>query len=508
MNSKMHKQEEGGFTLVELAVTTVIITIVAISFFGLFISLVNSTIIAKRRAVALTLATDQMEAMKSLPYDSLVVQSPTTSTKTLNGVKYTISSLIRYADDAFDGCGAYPSQADKEKYCRNYPPPTGSSTDTNPNDYKVARVVVTDKTGKQLATVDTQIAARVAETSSTTGALFVTVLDASGTPISGASVSVANTTLTPNINKSDTTDNNGVVIFYGLPPDSGNDYITTASKTGYSTLNTIAASGSLQPTYPNQKILTQQSSAVTLTLAPMSANSLAVETTNTSGAALAGVKVYAKGGYKKYNLTTDTSYYFDNMSPTDTRPTTDASGLAAITGLVPYNKYVFCGDDGSSNCKIGNTTYYLAAAVPYGGTNSLNPIVVPTYESGNPPATTFDYGGTQYMQKVRLMLTTSSSFPRVYTMNPYQLSLAGGGLSAYQITFTGYNLSGSSAVLTQGSTTYNAITSSCTTTTTQLKCSYNLSSAVSGTPIQVAVSNASGTLTLPTTPLGGFNVVP
>lgn len=507
MVGKMHAEKEGGFTLVELAVTTVIIAIVAISFFGLFISLVNSTIIAKRRAVALTLATDQMEATKSLPYDSLVVQSPTSTVKTVNGVKYTIASVVRYADDAYDGCGSYPTTADKQKYCRNYPPPSGApTTDTNPNDYKVARVAVTDSSGKQLAMVDTQIAARVAETSSTTGALFVTVLDGSGAPISGATVVVTNTTLSPNINKSDTTDGNGVVIFYGLPPDSGNDFITTASKTNYSTLTTIAASGSLQPTYPNQKILTQQSSAVTLTLAPMNTNSLVVEATNTSGAPLSGMKVYAKGGYKKYNLTTDTAYYFDNVSPTDTRPTTDANGLAAITGLVPYGKYIFCGDDGTSNCKVGSTTYYLAAAVPYAGTNSLNPIVVPTYESGNPPATTFDYGGTQYMQKVRLMLTTSSGFPRVYTMNPYQLSIAGGGLAAYQITYTGYNLNGATAVLTQGSNTYNPAT--CTTTATQLKCTYDLSTTTSGTPMQVAVTNSSGTLTLPTTPLGGFNVVP
>lgn len=505
MGSKMHAQKEGGFTLVELAVTTVIITIVAISFFGLFISLVNSTIIAKRRAVALTLATDQMEATKSLPYDSLVVQSPTSTIKTVNGVKYTISSVVRYADDAYDGCGSYPTTADKQKYCRNYPPPASApATDTNPNDYKVARVAVTDKSGKQLAMVDTQIAARVAETSSTTGALFVTVLDGSGTPISGATVVVTNTTLSPNINKSDTTDGNGVVIFYGLPPDSGNDFITTASKTNYSTLSTIAASGSLQPTYPNQKILTQQSSAVTLTLAPMNTNSIVVETTNTSGAALSGVKVYAKGGYKKYNLTTDTSYYFDNMSPTDTRPTTDASGLAAITGLVPYGKYIFCGDDGTSNCRIGSTTYYLAAAVPYGGTNSLNPIVVPTYESASPPSTTFDYGGTAYMQKVRLMLTTSANFPRVYTMNPYQLSLADGNLNNYQVTFTGYNLSGASVTMAQGASSY---VGSCTGTATQQQCTFDLSTVTAGA-VQLSVTNGSGTLSLPTTPLGGFNVVP
>ena len=47
--------------------------IIAISFMGLYSSLIRSTIIAKRRAVATSLATGQMEYLKSLPYDSLAI---------------------------------------------------------------------------------------------------------------------------------------------------------------------------------------------------------------------------------------------------------------------------------------------------------------------------------------------------------------------------------------------------------------------------------------------------
>src|SRR5690606_5494020 len=135
-------------------------------------------------------------------------------------------------------------------YCRNYPPPSGSpNPDANPQDYKIAHVTVTDVTGKRLAQVDTQISSRVSETASTTGALFVTVLDESGNPLSGATVTVTNSTVTPNVNLSDSTDNNGIAIFYGLPPDTnGNDYQVAASKSGYSSLSTIEPFGSLQPT--------------------------------------------------------------------------------------------------------------------------------------------------------------------------------------------------------------------------------------------------------------------
>lgn len=528
-DSKMNKKVVGdaGFTLVELTVTIVIIGIVVVSFFGLFVSLVHSTIVARRRDAALTIATNQMEYLKSLPYDSLAVQGgsiyatsllPATKTTTLNGVKYTATTSIGYADDAYDGCGSYPTQTLKQTYCRNYPSPSGApATDQNPADYKLIHVSVTDNSGANLASVDTQVAARVSETASTTGALFVTVLDASGAPVSGATVTAKNTTITPNANVSDSTDSNGVAIFYGLPPDSGTDYVISASNTAYSSLTTISASGSLVPTYVSQKIISQASSAVTLVIAQQGTNSLFVETTDTNGSPLANVKVYAKGGYKKYTSASDYSYYYDNYysnynsgTVSDNRLTTDASGLGAIQNLVPINGYIFCNGDNTSststNCAVGATKYYLAAAVPYGGNNSLGPISVPTYSASNPPTTTYSYNSSSYLQEVRLMLTSNASFPRVYTMNPYQLSLGStANLSSVVITLTGYNLSSATAKLVQGANTYNSGT--CTSTTTQLKCSYNLTGITTGTA-QLSVTNGAGTLTLPVTPLGGFNVAP
>jgi prepilin-type N-terminal cleavage/methylation domain-containing protein len=101
-----HREGEAGFTLVELTVTIVIISIVMVAFFGLFVSLVRSTIIARRRDAALTIATNQMEYLKSLPYDSLAVQSPTTTTKKLNNVSYVMTTTVKYVDDAYDGCGS------------------------------------------------------------------------------------------------------------------------------------------------------------------------------------------------------------------------------------------------------------------------------------------------------------------------------------------------------------------------------------------------------------------
>jgi type II secretory pathway pseudopilin PulG len=517
-------EDNSGVTLVELVISMVVITFIMLGIFGLFVSMVRSATVAKSQAVASTLATNQMEYLKSLPFDSLAVAGgsiystsplPATSVQKVDGVSYTVKTNVNYVDDAYDGCGSYPTLALKQQYCRNYPAPSGApSVDTNPRDYKVVHVAVTDKSGLNLADVDTDVSAKVSETASTTGAMFVSVIDDNGNPVTGATVQVKNSTVTPAVDLSDNTDENGIAILYGLPVDSGYDYQVIGSKTGYSTLTTIPPSGSLQPTYSSQKILSQASSYVALTIKPQGANSLVIETTDTNGAALANAKIYVKGGYKKYSATTDTQYYYDTLSPTDTRPVTDAGGLAGLSNLVP-GSYLFCGDAGATSCSGGGTTYYLAAAVPYGGTNALNPIIVPTYDPASPPATTFSYGATSYLQKVRLMLTTVSNFPRVLTLTPSDASVGTDNLSSYAFTITGANLP-CSAVASSCSTTVSFkqassnFAASCTGASAGvlLHCTVNLSSVAQGGTQLVVTANGK-TLTLPAAPLlGGINVGP
>lgn len=523
------KQHEGGYTLVELLVIIAVLSIIGLGAFDLFISLLHSAIIAQRQAVATTLATNQMEYLKSLPYDSLAIAGgpivssttiPGVITKKVDGNTYTITSSISYADDAYDGCGSYPTQALKQQYCRNYPPPSGApSVDSNPADYKDVNVTVTDKSGLHLAALDTQIAALVAETASNTGALFVNVIDSSGQPVEGATVTVTNSSTSPAVNVSDTTDENGIVIFYDLPPSTtGNKYVIAASDSGYSSLTTIAPSGTLQPTYSSQNLIAQSSSYVTLTIKQQGSNSLVLETTDTSSNPLPNAKIYVKGGYKKYTSTSDTSYYYDNMSPSDTRPTTDSNGLAALTNLVP-GSYYFCGDPGATttNCSVSGTKYYLAAAVPYGGSNPLQPINVPIYDPSNPPATTFAYNGINYLQKVRLMLTTSSTFPEVISMTPYDGSLSSGTLASFAFSLSGVNLPCSSTAsscstsvsFVQGGTTYPAsCTGSNTNSPQQLSCTVNLASASAGNT-QLVIKVGGNTLTLPASPLlGGIIIEP
>jgi len=511
--------------LVELMIGMLLLGLISISMLTLFTTLIRSTVIIKRKAVAANLATTQMERLKSLPYDSLAISGTGTFTTTvINNVTYTTKTTVEYIDDAFDGCISYPSVPTQIAECRNFVVHAGAPTnDTNPKDYKIVHIKVTDQNSLILAEVDSQISARVAETASTTGAMFVKILDQNGAPLSGATVRVTNSTTVPATDISDSTDTNGNAIFYDLKPDiTGYDYYITGSLANYSSLTTILPSGSLIPTYPNQRIITQQSSFVTLTLKQQGTTSLLVEATDTSGAPINSLRIYVKGGYKKYTAASNTEYYFDNFTP-DTRPITDVNGLAAVYSgtaanftLVPGN-YIFCSETAGTNCSrtsAPSTPYYVAAALPYIGSNPFNPVSVPTYTASSPPSTTFSFGGNEFLQKVRLIMTTSSGFPQIYTITPDDVSLTTSTLNTFAFTITGANLPcsntaascGTTVRFIQGATTYTA---SCTGTTgLTINCTINLTGISLGATRAVIVVGAN-TLTVPVgTFLGGLNVSP
>jgi prepilin-type N-terminal cleavage/methylation domain-containing protein len=514
-----YKVDEKGFTIIEILVSAVVIGIMSVSLLGAFVALNSTAIFSRQKIIGTQLATNRLEYLKSLPYDNLAVIGgaiphpsplPNSETITLDSIVYTIATSINYADDAFDGCAAYATPALKNNLCRNLPEPASATTDTNPADYKIVNVKVS-VLGKKVSELDTNIAARVAETNSTTGSLSVTVIDSSGNPVSGATVNVANGVLLPNINVNDNTDVNGVAIFYGLPPHATNSYVVTASKSAYSTIFTIPPAGSLSPNYPSQNIVVQQSSSVTLTIDPMGKYSLYGEVRDTGGAVLNNLSLYAKGGQKKYSNTDDTSYYFDNFTPTDSRPASNPSGDFVMEDLVP-GSYYFCGDAGANNCTVGPATYYLVAAVPYSGTNQFGPIIIPPYSASSPPSTTFPYGGNQYYQKARFIFSNNANYPRIHSITDGTASIASG---THTFTIKGTNLPcndtnpslcGTDVVIKNSG---GNMTASCIGSNSELACTIDLSAAVAeqsnitltANGYTLDIANGSGLL-------GGINVTP
>ncbi len=422
-----------GFTLIELMLSLVVLLIIVIAFFNLYISVVHSSIVASREAEALTLATNQMEYYQTVPYQNLAVQNgpivansylPASVDKIINGHTYIIKTEIVYVDDAYNGCGSYPSLQLEEEYCRNYPPPQGAPNPGDAEDYKDIRVVVTDSSNLILAKLDTQIAPPVSGVINNSGNIIVKVIDNNGNPIVGAKVHVVNSSVSPSVNAYETTDQNGIAVFYGMPPDRKFDYTVSASYSGYSSLSTIANFGN----------------------------------------------------------------------------------------LVPGN-YYFCGTSGNKGCSVGGTNYYLVAAVAYSGNNSFYPVVVPTFLSSTYTGPYFPYQGNDYLQEVRLILTSNPAFPRIDTLTPSTVSETSSSLSDFSFNLTGTNLPcGNSASSCQTQISFiqntNSFKAQCTGTGngTNLNCQVNLTGVITGNT-QLEVQTQGYTLKLPAAPLLGGIIV-
>ena len=231
----MTNRGEGGFTLIETIIGLVVMTIMVTAVSQLFVDNLRVVTLGKARAIGLALAEEQLENIRDLPYQGVATQFgaiyppgllPDTQTLVRGGYTFTVSTKIIYVDDPYDGnaAGTIP----------------GKPQDIYPFDYKRAEVSVYLKTsGKQVATLTTDVAAKAAETGSSSGILAIKVIDASGNPVSGATVTITNPSQSPAVNISTITDNLGNLVIPNLPPDSNNRYQVTAIYPGYSTDGTI-----------------------------------------------------------------------------------------------------------------------------------------------------------------------------------------------------------------------------------------------------------------------------
>lgn len=441
-----------GFTLVELIVTMVIFSIVAVSTYTLLVGYINSAALAQMKAAAVGVATSEIESLRAVPYNSLAVQGgaiiisgtylPAQKEVKRSSRTFTVTADIRYVDDAYDGCFSYASTEQRDKYCVNGPPDASKPVDTNPRDYKVAEITVKDKaSGQILATRSSYFAARVAEVASDTAIISVKVTDSSGAGIAGATVHLQNSVTSPTVDQTITTDDEGSALFADIVPDNSPDYVVTASKTGYSTLSTIAASGSLVPTYPNVSAIAQHMTNSTLTIDKIASNSLDLQVVTTSGMPVSGASVVLRGGIKLYVDSSDTQYSYNQTL------TTASDGYLYAQQLVPGPYSVV-----SVN---GRTIVAVHAAT---GSTVFQPFDV---LAGSTPS-----GGMSNMQSVLVVTSTNSSYPSISSLTPTSVSSTDPNASDILLTIHGGNLSGATARLV-GKTSGTVLTGSVTATADQ-----------------------------------------
>ncbi len=429
----------------------------------LFIDNLHTVTLGKARAIGLAVANEKIEALRDLPYDSISTKNGTiyppgalldNETVIRDNYKFNVHTDINYVDDAYDGYITCPCASG---------PAAGKPKDLYPYDYKKAQVTVTlVSSGAVVSTLSTDISGKAAETSSNTGILSITVLDANGQPVENANVTITNASQSPAVNIATTTDNNGLVIIPKLPPDSLNRYQVIASLPGDSTDGTIPDPAGVQNAVKlNPNVLVQQITALTLAIDRVS--TLYVHVTDTSGAAKSSFAVTVTGA-KKIMTNTDVFKYSQAS-------TTNGTGDITLTGM-EWDAYSFTLPSG----------YYLVSSSPYSPV-ALNP-------NGSLTA--------------NLVVSNSSSYPRIVSVFP---ASAQTGTASTSVAVTGSNFSGGNTLTLSlaGQTSINATgcNGAGTNPAMTLTCIVNLTGAATGL-WDLSVTNSGNTATQ----TGGFNVTP
>lgn len=234
-----------GVTLLDTVVGTALMLVVFLGIAGAFRLSIDVVSNNKARSGAIALAGERMEYIRSIAYGSIgtvggipagsIAQSETI---VLNAVTYTRRTVVQYMDDPKDGLGA-------------------SDTNGIISDYKTAKVDVawTSRTGTRHITLVSRFEPPSGMEIACTppcGTLVIHAVDAVSSSVSGASVSIMNTSVSPAVNINTFTNASGTTTFIGAPAGPG--YAIVVTKPGYSTAQTYSVTAG--NTNPNPGHLT------------------------------------------------------------------------------------------------------------------------------------------------------------------------------------------------------------------------------------------------------------
>ncbi|OGY85437.1 MAG: hypothetical protein A2233_02470 [Candidatus Kerfeldbacteria bacterium RIFOXYA2_FULL_38_24] len=214
----MNKQ---GYTLIESLIAIVIFMIVAVALYLSIILTVSILRDDQARLDALSIAQNTIEEIRNVPYDDVGTTNgiphgvfDAVQTVTQNKTEFTIKTDIRYIDDPLDGT---------------------APADAVNTDYKKVEVNISWK--KQFltkpVTLITNVVPEGIETNENGGTLWLEVYNAAAEPISNATLKITNNQVTPAIDITAFTDQDGRYILPGAPV-AVSAYHVEISKNGYS----------------------------------------------------------------------------------------------------------------------------------------------------------------------------------------------------------------------------------------------------------------------------------
>ncbi len=247
---------QSGFTILETVIGMAILTIVSTSIFFSYSNVLDIIQATRYNNAALSIMESRIETVRNMAYEDVGVISGVPAGKLkqtevviLGSIPFTLHTYVRNIDDPFDGTlGGVPN-------------------DTAPADYKLVEYQMTCDTcvRYKLLTMATYVAPKNLESAAGNGNLFIQVLDASGLPVSGATVHVTNTIVNPHIDLTDITNSNGLLQLVDIKPSSAGYHIVV-SKTGYSSDQTYPPGNPAHPVKSDATVASQQVTNATLSI--------------------------------------------------------------------------------------------------------------------------------------------------------------------------------------------------------------------------------------------------
>jgi len=251
----MNRHSE-GFTLLEVLIGLGILAAVSTAIYFSYANVIEIVQASQYNSASLTIIESQVELVRNMRYEDVGTvggvpagKIPQVQQVTLDGVPYTLESYVRNIDDPFDGTLG------------------GSPNDTAPADYKLVQFQVTCPTCTRyrIVSMTTYVAPKNLESSSQNGNLFIRVIDSFGQPVSGATVHVTNSGVSPAIDLTDVTNTDGMLQLVDTATSSARYHITVA-KSGYSSDQTYPPGSPANPVQPDATVATQQLTITTLAI--------------------------------------------------------------------------------------------------------------------------------------------------------------------------------------------------------------------------------------------------
>jgi type II secretory pathway pseudopilin PulG len=243
-----------GMTIVEGVILLGIFSIVTAALYETIVLGMQHIARSKDKLVAIGIANERMEILRSLDYAVLATVGGTPSGLldpdeyvVVSGRSYHVLTSIVYVDDPDDGTAA-------------------ASTDSEPNDYKEAhiRVLWGAESDTETVSVKSRFVPGGLETDSGGGVISVNVIDSEGIAVANANVRIENSTTSPAVDTTIATGTNGNSMLVGAEAAT-QSYEITVTKTGYDMSETLPP----YPTtsyYPDNVHLTVNNDAFTTTV--------------------------------------------------------------------------------------------------------------------------------------------------------------------------------------------------------------------------------------------------